>query len=284
MSGSEFKISVDIAQLLPLSASVDENSFPHLAYAVQRVAKEVQAQWVLYASGAPMPNGSVIHNRTGEYQRSIEYRQTGPFSALVYSNLPYANAIEEGTPSRDMKVMLSSSLKVRMTKDGRRYLIIPFRWNVPNSIGSGNTMASPVHDFWKKVPKSGSSAITGTYRRISGTGAHDIKTRQPLPVRGWKYSWGTRLSHGDLEGMGLSKKQESHMAGMVRFRPQKGKSAAGSSYLTFRVMMEGSKGWIAKAVAGKYPARTTATQFQPIAEQAFAAAVEMDIKALMGVD
>jgi hypothetical protein len=285
MPSTSFKISIDLSHLMPVTGAITAGTFPHLSRAVQVIAEEAQARWVAYAHGMPMPDGKVINNRTGEYARSIQLKQTGDFSATVFTVLPYADSIETGSPRRDLKTMLSSSLKVRMTHDGRRYLIIPFRWNVPNTVSGGNTMPTAVHDWWKHVPHSESSHIVNrnmNYKRVSGTGAYDIKTRLPITVKAWRYQWGTRLTHDDLTGLGIKGKAGKHMAGMVRFRPEGRKKGGGSKFLTFRIMMEGAKGWIVPAQPGKFPARTVSQEMLPLAEQAFTAAVEADIRALMG--
>jgi hypothetical protein len=221
----------------------------------------------------------VIQSRTGEYARSIQVRDTGDFSGEVYSDLAYAQSIEEGAPSRDMKKMLSSSAKVRLTHDGRRYLIIPFRWNHPNSV-MGNSMPESVQSWWKgKTP----SSISGTYRRVSGTGAINFRTSQALTVPGWRYKWGSRLTDSDLEGLGVKGSAAKRMSGMVNFRnPGSSGGASHSKYITFRTMVEGSPGWITKATDGKWPARTVAETLQPIAEKAFRDAMQEDIERILG--
>jgi hypothetical protein len=275
----EFRISIALGHMIPEGAALSAATFPTLAYAVRRITEQAHQQWTEYASGAPLPNGQVINSRTGEYTRSIQVRDTGDFSGEVYSDLAYAQSIEEGAPARDLKQILSSSAKVRLTHDGRRYLIIPFRWNHPNSV-MGNSMPEAVQTWWQgKTP----SSISGTYRRVSGTGAVDIKTRQALTVPGWRYKWGSRLTDADLEGLGVQGSAAKRMSGMVNFR-NPGSSGGGShsKYITFRTMVEGSKGWVTKAVDGKWPARTVAETLQPIAEEAFKLAMQEDIERILG--
>jgi hypothetical protein len=47
-------------------------------------------------------------------------------------------------------------------------------------------------------------------------------------------------------------------------------------------MVEGSSGWIAPAKPGRYPAKTTADELRPVAEKAFARAVEDDVRRVLG--
>lgn len=277
---SYFAISIDLSFLRAADAPFSREMLPNLSFAVQQITEAVHRQWAAYAGGAPMPNGKVIHSRTGEYMRSILLRQVSEFSGEVYSDLPYARIIEDGAPQRDLKTILNSSLKVRTTKDGRRYLIIPFRWGTPNSV-MGNNMPAVVHEWWKQGRQA--SAVTGTFKRHSGTGAMDIKTRKPLMVPGWRYNWGTRLGKDDIAGLGIGGKTAKNLEGMYNFRKPRAKSGASShsQFITFRVMMEGSPGWIAPAREGLHPARTVADQFRPIAERAFNEALSEDMRRLL---
>lgn len=278
-----FKIAVDLSEILPLGSALDASSFPNLAYAVRMIVQQAQANWQAYAQGAPLPDGRVINARTGTYLRSINMRMDGDFAGEAYSNLPYASAIEEGMPERDLKEILGRSLKVRISKAGKRYLIIPFRHFTPGSV-QALVMPNAVHDWWQD-PGRKRSSVVGVVRRVSGTGAYDIKTRAPLTVRQRVYKWGDRLTKDDLAGMGVGEKEARRLAGMVNFRKPKNDGTDGvkhSKYFTFRVMSEDSKGWIAKAVPGYFPARTVADNLRPVAERAFAAAVAADVKALFG--
>ncbi len=277
MSGSQFRIAVDLSDLMPEGSALTADAFPALSYAVKRIAAAAHEQWVAYAHGAPLPSGDTINSRSGTYARSIQVADLGDFSSEIFSVLPYAKAIEEGTPARDLKDMLRTSLKVRLTKDGRRYLIVPFRHDNPNSL-QNNPMPQPVADWWKDKSRA-SSHITGDFQRLSGTGAFDRKTRQAITTPGRLYSWGSKLGKTDLAGMGIHGKEAKRLAGMVQFRNPSG---GHTQHLTFRVMVEGGKGWLAPAQAGKWPARTTADLFRPIAEEAFPAAVAQDIQRLLG--
>lgn len=278
---SQYSIGIQIA--LPPDIPFGPDAFPTLAGAVQALASAAHQQWQKYAQGEPLPNGQIIGIRSGTYHRSITLEQINPFAFRVFSNLAYAEAIETGSPARDLKKMLDSSLKVRRTKDGKRYLIIPFRWGTPGTVGFGsNVMPQAVHDFWKPQSVARSRVISlGT--RVSGTGAHDIKTRQPLLVPQRNYAWGERLTQQHLGAMGITGKAARHMAGMVNFRKPGGSGgAAHSSYLTFRVMSEDSPGWKAPAIPGKYPAKITADKIRPIAEQAFKQALAEDVRRYLG--
>ena len=270
---------------IPPDGAITAAVFPNLSHAVRAIAERAQEQWLDFADGAPLPDGKIIQNRTGEYARSIALRTTGDFSAEVYSELPYADAIERGTPQRDMKDILRTSLKVRLTKDGRRYLIIPFRHNGPTSVQGSNTPVE-VWNWWKK-PGRKSSRVVSQHTRVSGTGAYDIHTREPIRVAAWRYQWGSRLTKTALASLGHEpdSRMSKRMQGMVRFASAKGNGGASHSQLmTFRIMMEGSPGWIMPAQPGKYPARETEKLIEPVAEEVFGEAVKADVVAILGAE
>lgn len=251
--------------------------FPHLAYAVEQVAAAAHAKWIGYAQGAPLPDGKPIKARSGAYLKSIKIEQTGPLRWSIFSDAPYASAIEYGTQPYDMKKALATSPRVRRTKDGTRYLIIPFRWGTAGTATFGrNTMNAPEHALAKQLAPS---HITGTGTRPSGN-----YPGQTVPQHG--YHWGGRLSHGDLKQAGLrgltfaQAKRARNLIGMVKF--QQPDSSKHSQYLTFRVMSEKSNGWIRPAVPGRYPLRSAVRAIKPEAEKVFQAALQKDVDAIMG--
>ncbi|MGI4940004.1 MAG: hypothetical protein ACRYHQ_05480 [Janthinobacterium lividum] len=278
------RIGVDVGGLLPTGGAVNADMLPHLAHAVRSMGQLAHSQWLDYAMGAPLPSGRVMQNRTGEYARSILRVERGPFSQEIVSHLPYAAAIEYGTKAYDQKKMLDSSLKVRLTKTGKRYLIIPFRWNTPGSV-LGHNLPVEVFNWWQEAGRL-SSHITDTHRRVSGTGAYDIHTREKITVSARTYSWGSRLGTGSLHQLGFfgNDKMHKRLKGMVNFRnPEKGSGGSHSQYLTFRVMMEGSKGWVKPAQAGFYPARATADKLASVSEEIIEKAMTYDISRLVGM-
>ena len=293
--GEVFRIAIDLAHLIPESAPLNRDTFPALAHAVETVTAAAHDRWSAFARGVPLPDGKIITNRTGEYLRSIQVRSLGDFAGEVFSELPYAAAIETGAPARDMKRMLDSSLKVRLTKDGRRYLIIPFRHDAPTKGGgSPSAMPAAVYRWWKHGQES--SAVTGRYLRQSGTGAYHwrdgvstltgspVRKGKPIFVNGWRYKWGSRLGAADIAGLGIKDEgMAKRLQGMVRFQtPGKTGGRSNTKFLTFRVMMEGSKGWIMPAREGLFPARTTSQEIAPVATELFREAAERDIRALLG--
>jgi hypothetical protein len=270
---SKYVIAVHLDVLTPTDFGKGKAAFPHLAHAVQRVAESAQGRWVDFARGEPLPDGRKIGTRTGAYARSIKMMPEGEFSAKVFSDAPYADSIENGMPARDLKAMLGTSTKTRRAKDGSRYLIIPFRWGTPGTVGFGakNTMPTPAqgqnHIGYPLAP----SRVTGMTTRLSASG-HLVPQRI--------YKWGERLTPSMIAAAGISGPKAKNMAGMVKMQGSRSGSKD-TQYLTFRVMSEKSTGWLAPAVEGKRPAYHVRNEYEAKAKAAFDAAVKQDLKHLM---
>ena len=65
--------------------------------------------------------------------------------------------------------------------------------------------------------------------------------------------------------------------GLYRFNTSAG-NAKSSSFLSFRVMIEGSNGWVVPAQPGKYLAKKVVDEMPPKVNAAFAEAVDSSIK------
>lgn len=244
-------------------------AFPVLAATVGIMANVAYKKWQSYAQGERLPNGRVIALRSGAYLKSINIRPDGDMAYILWSDAPHAAAIEFGTDTYDMKKALATSARVRRTKDGRRYLIIPFRWGTPGRIGFGaNVMTRPEHAVARLLSMS---TVIGQTTRESGNYPGRMI---PQSV----YKWGDRLKiqdHGDT----FNHRAGRRMQGMVRFdNPGGGQS----HYLTFRTMMEGSPKWIRPAKPGLYPARSAIEHIRSSAEKAFEKALQADVNAILG--
>ncbi len=198
------------------------------------IAMETMARWK-----AEVMHAKLWSVEKGRYFDSIEWRFTGPLTAEVWTDYGLAKDIETGRPARDLKRMLETSPRVRETKTGKRYLIIPFRHNMTALQDAG---------VYQQAKALSPSSIVGTKHVPSITGAWDVKTKAPALVPRHSYSWGERLPAG------LVPKLKDHhatdpLAGLVRFNTSAGKGKS-SAYLTFRVMMEGSPKWIVPAKPG----------------------------------
>lgn len=246
---AQFKISVDLSNVVLARGIIDYQVLPLLNQAVRAVSDAVEKNWI-----ESVKNAHLWQQEKAAYIASIKTQETGPFSAVVLSDYKYAEEIELGRPQKDLKRMLNTSLKVRVSRKNNRYLIIPFQHNTPGNDATGQAMPDEIYDIVKRLSPS---SVTGQQRRLSGTGAYDIKTRKRLTVNQNTYKWGGRFAIDN-----------SRYAGMVRFDASGGGSRR-SSYLTFRVMSEKSSGWIVPAKPGLFLAKAVAEAMQPKAEIAF---------------
>jgi len=272
---NEFKVKIEIAHIVPQVTAMTDELFPNLSYAVRRMAQAGQQLWQSYASGnEQLPGGKQLHVRTGTYLRSIQLEQQTAFAWTVFSDAPYAEAIEHGAPAFDMHNWLSSSNKTRISKSGKLYLIIPFRWNTPGkSATNPNTMTPHIHGTWM----SGMIASRVKSQRMT-TNATTV-TGKAMTVTKRQYFWGDRLSSHQIAQAGVTGSQAKNMRGMVNFRkPGAVGGASHSQFLTFRVLSEGSSGWVIPAREGYHPAEATANRIRSLSEVAFGKAVEADLQ------
>lgn len=263
---SEFSISVDLSELLGLGPMVRAQIFTNLAGSVEAVARAGVERWQTAALKAPLWDGE-----RRAYAASIRYNMVGQYAAEIVSDYKFVEDIETGRPPYDMKRMLDTSLKVRVSKKGRRYLIIPMRHNTPGNTAHAPAMPKAVYAQAKKLE---ASEISGHYARRSGTGAWDVNTKEPARVRSRTYVWGGRLSAGLAPKLQTRHKSDPY-AGMVRFK----ESTGGSTFLTFRVMAEGSSGWVVPAKPGLFLAKAVADSLQRTADVDFASAIARDLSA-----
>lgn len=256
-----------LEEMLSGVAADAEALFPNQARAVQALAVQAQRRWLEYATGhRPLPSGDTIRAVSGAYASSIKIHEAGSLKYIIYSDDPKAAFIEEGTQAWDMHKVLQTSDKVRLTKDGRKYLIYPFRHKTSGALGV--TMPQETQGWWL-TPGRRSSVVTGHYRERSVNNPDHRVTRNT-------YLWGDRMTRADVGGMGLDPEKEGrNLVGMVRFQND---TDRGGQYLTFRVMVEGGRGWRMPSRPGQYPARATFQWVQGQYERLMQLALEEDVK------
>lgn len=262
---TEFRIGVDLSGMIPPNAAFDAQHFPMLQEAVRAMAEAGRARWLAYANGAPLPSGNSVpgYHRKG-YAASISLRQIGDFEAEIISDYRGAEAIDQGEPARDLKRMLDTSNKVGTFRDGRRYLIIPFRWTAPGNTrftGGSNEMRHDVRHWWK-----------GKTRSVAREG-HETE-------------WGSRFTKKAAQGLGLDTDtpgKDRNQVGMHAFRSPKARGGAASNarFMTFRTMHSGSDGWIVPEKPALHVTETIAEQIREDAEGVFREAAAADLGRLM---
>ena len=275
---TQFRISVDLSDVgAQAGAIINAAVLPRLNQAVRAVVTATQANWA-----EAVHRASLWQGEKDAYAASIQAKMTGDFEGLVWTDYKYAREIDDGRPARDLKKYLDTSQKVRRTKDGRRFLIIPFRHGTPGNSAHAPAMPPEVYDAAKLLK---ASTIAGQGQRRAGevTSVHptwgtqvlgkkhqtpflfDRATRQHVMVPRNIYQWGEKLG-------GLPKAL-SRYEGMVRMDTSMG-GAKRSNYLTFRIMMEGQTGWIVPPKPGQKIVPGVVERMQPLAERVFAEALK----------
>jgi hypothetical protein len=280
---ADYSIKLTLPNVSDVQKVFNQQVYPLLAQAVRAIAQEAAHNWIDAINVAPLWSGE-----KQKYIQSIriDYWADG-LRADVISDYKYASEIENGRPPRDLKPMLLNSPKVRRTKDGKRFLVVPFRHNSPGNTAHAPAMPPSVYALASQMKMS---AVTGTSDRAAGevTLLSPASGMTPAPVQtpylssmGTKstylvaqnnYKWGGRLTRKALAEAGASKEEQRRYGGMVRMKEATG----GSSYLTFRVVMEGSSGWVIPAQPGLYLAKDVAEHLQPVAEAAIAEAMRRE--------
>ncbi|MEY8688442.1 MAG: hypothetical protein AB9M53_01000 [Leptothrix sp. (in: b-proteobacteria)] len=274
---SQFRISVDLTDAAAQAgAIINAQVLPLLNQAVRAVVQQTRIDWMESVSRAKLWQGE-----KDAYVTTITAKMTGDFSGEVSSDYKYADEIDNGRPARDLKKMLDTSQKVRRTKDGRRFLIIPFTHQTPGNDATGPAMPQAIYDAAKTLK---ATKIVGVSERAAGevTSLHPVwgtqplgkkkqtpylsnpRTRQAVMVPKLHYQWGERL-----QGQDIPKQYQ----GMVKMKADAG-GPKHSKYLTFRIMMEGSKGWIVPPKPGQNIVRGVVERMQPLAEKVFAEAMK----------
>ncbi|EON2339035.1 hypothetical protein ACLLKL_002005 [Escherichia coli] len=270
----QMSITFSMGSTMDMLGVIDKQIFPYMNQAVDVVGKQVANRWVEAVYRAKLWSGE-----KDQYAQSISWKMTGDFSGYVEATYKYAKEIEEGRPSRDLKRMLGTSLKVRRTKAGTRFLVIPFRHNLKNMPPALAAQAQALN----------ASKVTGMTQRRSGeiTGfgmkpakvqtqfLSNPKTHGPMMVNQAQYKWGGRIAAGFF---GPNPKGKVDIAaGMVKMDTSSGKQKS-SAYMTFRVMSEKSQGWIVPPQPGQWIARDVIAKIAPEAEKLFQKAMALDVK------
>ncbi len=279
---AEFKVSVNLSGFMQSAGDIiNAQVMPLLNMAVRAVAKQTQTNWQ-----EAVLRSKIWSGEKDPYAASITWTMTGPYSAEVSTEYKYAEEIETGRPARDLKKMLDTSEKVRRTKSGKRFLVIPFR----------HTLSSMPSAVKVRANKMAMSSVIAQGLRASGeittlsptSGMKAAKkqspylmnpvTRSEKMVTSRSYQWGGRLTQAGLKQAGVDSAMAKRYAGMVRMNTSTPGGAKSSAYMTFRIMMEGSNGWIVPATPGLFIAKKVAEDIQPKAEAAFREAIKLTLK------
>lgn len=274
MAQIKYNISFDLGTQLDLTATINKAVLPLLNQAVRAVAQQTAANWQAEVGKAKLWSGE-----KDAYAQSISWKMTGDFSAVVEATYKHAGEIESGRPARDLKKMLGTSMKVRRTEAGKRFLVIPLRHNVKKLEEAG---------LYEQAKDLEASMIEAVGERPSGEITHlspvsgmqpttkqtaflsNPRTRAAMQVPKNVYAWGRRMTAAQAG-------KNKWAAGMVRFDTST-PNANSSQYMTFRIMMEGQGGWVVPAQPGLYLAKKVTDEIQPKAILAFQEAIKRQLK------
>ncbi|WP_295455289.1 hypothetical protein [uncultured Thiodictyon sp.] len=257
----QYGFTADLSALSHLPAIALEKVKPKVSYVVRQTSVRAAEMWKKSVAPARIREAEKV-----AYEASIRWEMVGEFAALVWTDYAPAAEIETGRPAKDLKAVLATAKKARVVKTGKhagqKYLIIPFRHNVPTPAGVGayaRQMPPAIYSLAKALAPSG---VTGATTRLSATG-HTVY-QDP-------YHGGGRLPAG------LAPKAKPYhvtdlYAGMVRFDQSTGK-AKSSAYMTFRTMGEWSHEWIVPAKPGLFLAQKVSERIGPVFASLLAYAV-----------
>ena len=284
MADIRYNITFDLGDVLDITAAVNKAVFPLLHQSVNAIGKQTAENWKEAVYKAKLWSGE-----KDAYANSITWTMTGDFSGYVEATYKHAEEIETGRPARDLKKMLDTSTKVRRTESGKRFLVIPMRHNTPGNNAHAKAMPASIFAMADNLAKS---SVIGNGQRPSGEVTwmspkagmgpsakqtpflSNPKTRGAMTVASRQYAWGDRLGKAAMKAAGIDAATRKRYAGMVRMETSTPGGAKSSAYMTFRIMMEGQKGWVVPAQPGQWIAKTVAEQMKPKAEMVFAEAVK----------
>jgi hypothetical protein len=219
-----------LQQIISRLSILDGRTMPATKAAMKDAADYVRETWMGYVAGKTSIGIEPLKNPQGGLARTIRRQKVGPFNYEVYSDSKIMGYLIDGTDEVDMKETHTRGPRSRVSKKGVPYVIVPFRWGTPKTVGFRNVMPAEVYSDVKKMSFK-KSVVTGD--------THIEPNAMGDPVERQEYDWGSRL---DMEG--------SNMDGMVRMKGHDGKAAG---YFTFRVISRDSPAgsWIKPATQGK---------------------------------
>jgi hypothetical protein len=231
---------------------------PATAKAVEEAARLVQSVWREYAIGKRDIGVPPMKKPSGDYARGIKIERSGPFEREIVNYSKVAEYLEYGTEEFDMKSKLDQYPRSRMTKGVKRrdgtwkepphpYLIVPFRWGTPKTVGFQNVMPAEIYNIVKKAKFE---------KSIVGQETHNEPNAKGEDVDRWNYDkWGSRVMNLG-SGLLFNDKGDDithYMEGMVRMDTST-KDKKYSGYYTFRVISSKSppSSWIRPARSARH--------------------------------
>jgi len=294
----DFSPLLDFLQALEYQLSTKAGE-TNTAQAIKNAGDYLAQEWILTAS-------TKFKHTSGAYAKGILDGKQYPFQGdpLRYDIVhPDKSAywLENGYESFDMKKALETSPKVRVNKQGKRYLVIPFNHNMP---GQGKN--SMPKDVYKEAKNMQGSFITGTYqegirqiyepksrngravmvgRKLTFDEAEILAANNPEKVKRYAYSYGDKLISDNPRYNNMYRFENNVNIARNEFNPTMGKfinktknQMQNSTYLTFRVMKEDSEGWWHPGLDPMNILKETVDRAQENAVNIIAEGVKQDIE------
>jgi hypothetical protein len=247
------KVNINDELLQEISARLASlntaKSMPATAKAMKDVAKYVQNVWKNYAIGRQtLPDVPPMKIPSRWYAEGIGIKPNGPFDYEVVNPSDIADYLENGTSEIDMKKTHTTGPRSRVSKKGVPYLIVPFRWGTPKTVGFQNVMPVEIYDIVKKA---------NFEKSIVGQDTHNEPNFKGEDVDRWNYDkWGSRLKINQIieaDDGGMNINQMFNMSGMVRMDAST-KDKKYSGYYTFRVISANGRpdSWIKPATPARH--------------------------------
>jgi hypothetical protein len=245
-----------LEELLNVLNSAGKNALPNTEKALKGAARLVRARWVDFANGGPLKGVEKLKRPSGGYARSIRAEQTGAFEHEIYSEAKVAEWIENGTEELDMKKThpygprsrvappVISRKTGKVLREGSSYLIVPFRWGTPKSVGFKNIMPVHIYNRVKKMKKM---------KTLVSADTSSIK--KPTAQTPSKMVGRAQYNTGDYDRFNYVL-GTTDFNGMVRSTDETGKNRSGG-YFTFRVISSKSpaRSWIKPAMPARHVTR-----------------------------
>ena len=216
----------DVDRIIRQLEKMGGGELPYTQEAVKTAAEVIQRYWINFISGATVQySGGTfkVNNVSGQYMRSVaeglQYPMDGDkLTGGVVSLSPHGQIVEDGIKPFDMKQTHLKGAHVKVGKDGKRYITVPFRHNTPGSNTIGQAMPKDVYKH----------AMNLAISRRNGLLIHWYAAK--------KYEWGGRLSKALGGAIQRPHWTTGKYSGMVKMGNE-----GHSQYLTFRRLSENSK-------------------------------------------
>lgn len=272
---STYNISTELSGILAAELGIQENVFRRVSQAIGILAEETANEWKTAVSEAKLWSGE-----RDKYRDAISWKMTGDFEAIVQSAYKWDEEIEKGRPPRDLKKMLSTSLKTRTSKKGNRYLYIPFWHKLAKlqedfkgdhaALRAIASMEMTRRRRFLSIPKEAKGFVAlrnGKLMIPSPTGRPGLVLGRKSETGFSQYKWGTRL--GGFTG------KNAKYNGLIRADTSSGKQRR-SERLTIRTMSDKSTGWVTRPQPGLWIVKGIADRLQAKLDKAVGAAIEID--------